>query len=208
MTQTQKKPINPFSQTQNQNPKTESSSSSSSRNGMKLIVPLQSVVQGRNGFLLGSLIPCALFYFLQLYLKRRRSNSNSNSNPSSPSSSSPTLVLPRSSSRSNLSSRGSISRVRVSKLASILSKPDDSLYYIGLDRVLQDPYDVFLNPNGIIQLGLSDNKVKILSFLFSDTTMFMLFFCLFLFWVCLFFDFYYLLILGFLFCCVVVFGFD
>jgi aminotransferase len=203
MTQTQKKPINPFSQTQNQNPKTESSSSS--RNGMKLIVPLQSVVQGRNGFLLGSLIPCALFYFLQLYLKRRRSNSNSNSNPSSPSSSSPTLVLPRSSSRSNLSSRGSISRVRVSKLASILSKPDDSLYYIGLDRVLQDPYDVFLNPNGIIQLGLSDNKVKILSFLFSDSTMFMfmLFFCLFLFWVCLFFDFYYLLILGFLFCFVV-----
>jgi aminotransferase len=189
MTQTQKKPINPFSQTQNQNPKTESSSSSSSRNVMKLIVPLQSVVQGRNGFLLGSLIPCALFYFLQLYLKRRRSNSNSNSNPSSPSSSSPTLVLPRSSSRSNLSSRGSISRVRVSKLASILSKPDDSLYYIGLDRVLQDPYDVFLNPNGIIQLGLSDNKVKILSFLFSDSTMFMfmLFFCLFLFWVCLFF---------------------
>ncbi|KAJ1431359.1 Pyridoxal phosphate-dependent transferase, major domain [Sesbania bispinosa] len=121
---------------------------------MKLIVPLQGVVQGRGGLLLGSLIPCALFYFLQLYLKRRRSGSN----PHSPSStSSPTL--PRTSSRSNLSTRGSISRVRVSKLATLISKPDESLYYLGLERVSQDPYDASINPNGIIQLGLSDNKL-------------------------------------------------
>ncbi|XP_058760077.1 probable aminotransferase ACS12 [Vicia villosa] len=155
MTLTRNQPTNPIPHTRN--PKTQSqSSSSSSRSGMKLIVPLQGVVQGRSGFLLGISIPCALFYFLQLYLKRRRPNPN----PSSPSSSSsPTLLLPRSSSRSNLSSRGSISRVRLSKLASILSKPDDSLYYLGLERVSQDPYDVFVNPNGIIQLGLSDNKL-------------------------------------------------
>lgn len=151
MTLTQNQPINPIPQTRN--PKTQSSSS---RSGMKLIVPLQGVVQGRSGFLLGISIPCALFYFLQLYLKRRRPNPN----PSSPSSStSPTLLLTRSSSRSNLSSRGSISRVRLSRLATLLSKPDDSLYYLGLERVSQDPYDVFGNPNGIIQLGLSDNKV-------------------------------------------------
>lgn len=153
MTQTQKKPTNP-KKTQSEPP---SSSSSSSRTGMKLIVPLQAVVQGRNGFLLGSLIPLSLFYFLQLYLKRRRSENNNNT-PSSPT----TLLLPRSSSRSNLSSRGSISRVRVSKLANVVAKRDDSLYYVGIERVEKDPYHVKFNPNGIIQLGLSDNKVSFL----------------------------------------------
>ena len=131
----------------------ESPSSSFSSSGMKLIVPLQGVVQGRGGLLLGTLVPCTLFYFLQLYLKRRRSNFS----PPSPSSSESTL--PRTSSRSNLSTRGSISRVRVSKLATSISKPDESLYYVGLERVSRDPYDALENPNGIIQLGLSDNKV-------------------------------------------------
>ena len=158
MTQTQKKPTNP-KKTQSE-PPSSSSSSSSSRSGMKLIVPLQAVVQGRNGFLLGSLIPLSLFYFLQLYLKRRRPDNNNNS-PSSP-----TLLLPRSSSRSNLSSRGSISRVRVSKLANVVAKRDDSLYYVGIDRVEKDPYHVKFNPNGIIQLGLSDNKVNFCFFFF------------------------------------------
>ncbi|KAG4991727.1 hypothetical protein AAZX31_09G138200 [Glycine max] len=131
----------------------ESPSSSFSSSGMKLIVPLQGVVQGRGGLLLGTLVPCTLFYFLQLYLKRRRSNFS----PPSPSSSESTL--PRTSSRSNLSTRGSISRVRVSKLATSISKPDESLYYVGLERVSRDPYDALENPNGIIQLGLSDNKL-------------------------------------------------
>ena len=40
--------------------------------GMRIVVPLQGVVQGRGGLVLGSLIPCALFYFLQLYIKRNR----------------------------------------------------------------------------------------------------------------------------------------
>ncbi|KAK8470377.1 hypothetical protein PHAVU_004G126400 [Phaseolus vulgaris] len=123
-----------------------------STTGMKLIVPLQGVVQGRGGLLLGTLVPCALFYFLQLYLKRRRSNFS----PPSPSSE-PTLH--RTSSRSNLSTRGSISRVRLSKLATQISRPEDSLYYLGLERVSRDPYHALHNPNGIIQLGLSDNKL-------------------------------------------------
>jgi len=176
MTQTQKKPTNP-KKTQSE-PPSSSSSSSSSRSGMKLIVPLQAVVQGRNGFLLGSLIPLSLFYFLQLYLKRRRPENNSN-NPSSPT----TLLLPRSSSRSNLSSRGSISRVRVSKLANVVAKRDDSLYYVGIERVEKDPYHVKFNPNGIIQLGLSDNKVIffVLFLLFNDC--FRILQCLCCFWL-------------------------
>jgi aminotransferase len=130
--------------------------------GMRLIVPLQGVVQGRGGLILGSLIPCALFYFFQLYLKRHRSP-KPDSNPTSPSQSSSNLAdLQRSSSRSNLSSRGSFGPVRVSSRASSIAKPNDSPYYIGLDKVSEDPYDRVHNPNGIIQLGLSENRVSIL----------------------------------------------
>lgn len=126
---------------------------------MRLIVPLQGVVQGRGGLILGSLIPCALFYFFQLYLKRHRSP-KPGSNPTSPSQSSSNLSdLQRSSSRSNLSSRGSIGPVQVSSRASSIAKPNDSPYYIGLDRVSGDPYDRLDNPNGIIQLGLSENRL-------------------------------------------------
>ncbi|TKY45054.1 aminotransferase ACS12 [Spatholobus suberectus] len=134
-------------------PKREAQNPSFSTTGMRLIVPLQGVVQGRGGLLLGTLVPCALFYFLQLYLKRRRSNSS----PPSPSSSEPNL--PRTSSRSSLSTRGAISRVRVSRLATQIARPDESLYYVGLERVSRDPYHALENPDGIIQLGLSDNKL-------------------------------------------------
>ncbi|CAH8268012.1 unnamed protein product [Arabidopsis lyrata] len=79
----------------------------------------------------------------KLYLKRRR-----------PPPSNPT-ELPRTSSRTNLFSRGnSIGRVRASSRAVPLAKPSDSPYYIGLERVKTDPYDRIKNTDGIIQLGL------------------------------------------------------
>ncbi|CAN6709716.1 unnamed protein product [Malus baccata var. baccata] len=108
---------------------------------MRLIVPLQGVVQGRGGLILGSLIPCAVYYCLQLYLKRRR--------PSKPDPPSP----------SYLSTRGSMGRVRMSSRASCIAKPNDSPYYIGLDRASEDPYDRVDNPDGVIQLGLSENRL-------------------------------------------------
>ncbi|XP_062073312.1 probable aminotransferase ACS12 isoform X2 [Humulus lupulus] len=127
---------------------------------MRLIVPLQGVVQGRGGLIWGSLIPCALFYFLQFYLKRHRPPSTS-SNPPSPSQSSSNLPeLQRSSSRSNLSSRGSIGRVTLSSRGTFIAKPNDSPYYIGLDKVREDPYDRLGNPNGVIELGLAENKLS------------------------------------------------
>ncbi|XP_010536518.1 PREDICTED: probable aminotransferase ACS12 [Tarenaya hassleriana] len=99
---------------------------------MRLVVPLQGVVQGRGGFLLGSLIPCSLFYFLQLYLKRRRAH---------PPSSRPDLS------------------VRVSSRAGPVAKPSDSPYYIGLETAKKDPYDRTRNPDGIMQLGLSESTL-------------------------------------------------
>ncbi|KAG8381452.1 hypothetical protein BUALT_Bualt06G0123400 [Buddleja alternifolia] len=126
---------------------------------MRLIVPLQGVVQGRGGLILGSLIPCALFYFLQFYLKRHRSPPR---NPPSPSSSAANLSeLPRSSSRANLTTRGSIGLVHVSARAKAVAAPNDSPYYIGLDRVREDPYDEMSNPDGVIQLGLAENRLSL-----------------------------------------------
>ncbi|XVE58669.1 hypothetical protein DITRI_Ditri04bG0187300 [Diplodiscus trichospermus] len=125
---------------------------------MRLIVPLQGVVQGRGGLILGSLIPCALFYFLQLYLKRHRSNSQSN--PPSPSTSSPNLAeMTRTSSRSNLLSRGSVGPVRISSRAISIANPNDSPYYIGTNKASKDPYDRKSNPDGVIQLGLAENRL-------------------------------------------------
>ncbi|KAL5744422.1 hypothetical protein ACOSQ2_027538 [Xanthoceras sorbifolium] len=126
---------------------------------MRLVVPLQGVVQGRGGLILGSLIPCALFYFLQFYMKRHRSPKPS-SDPPSPSTSSSNLPeLTRTSSRSSLSTRGSFGPARVSTRASSIAKQTDSLYYVGLDKVKEDPYHRTDNPDGIIQLGLSENSL-------------------------------------------------
>ncbi|KAK8521343.1 hypothetical protein V6N13_077452 [Hibiscus sabdariffa] len=126
---------------------------------MRLIVPLQSVVQGRGGLIFGSLIPRALFYFLQLYLKRHRSH-NPQSSPRSPTLSSPKLAeLTRTSSRSNMFSRGSNGQVRISSRAISIAKPNDSPYYIGLEKASEDPFDRFGNPDGVIQLGLSENRL-------------------------------------------------
>lgn len=141
--------------------------SQSSTTGMRLIVPLQGIVQGRGGLILGSVIPCAMFYFLQFYLKRRRSPPNppqeQASNPPSPTASSSNLAeLSRSASRSNLLlSRGSIVRPHVSARVHSIAKANDSPYYIGLDRASADPYDRLNNPNGVIQLGLAENRLTL-----------------------------------------------
>ncbi|TYH07088.1 hypothetical protein ES288_A08G205100v1 [Gossypium darwinii] len=138
---------------------------------MRVIVPLQGVVQGRGGLVLGSIIPCALFYFLQFYLKRNRDDpddkneSNSTSqNPTTRSPSSEHLTelpgLTRSLSRALLSPRNS-GPVSISARVSGIVKGGDSPYYMGLKRVKEDPYDELDNPNGVIQLGLAENKLSL-----------------------------------------------
>ncbi|MBA0852460.1 hypothetical protein Goshw_005569 [Gossypium schwendimanii] len=138
---------------------------------MRVIVPLQGVVQGRGGLVLGSIIPCALFYFLQFYLKRNRDDpddkneSNStgqNRTTRSPSSEHLTELpgLTRSLSRALLSPRNS-GPVSISARVSGIVKGGDSPYYMGLKRVKEDPYDELDNPNGVIQLGLAENKLSL-----------------------------------------------
>lgn len=125
---------------------------------MRVIVPLQGVVQGRGGLVLGSVIPCALFYFLQLYLRGR--NRSAPTPPPAPEDQLPEVdVLSRSLSRTHLSPRGSGGPTYVSGRASLVARSGDSPCDVGLRKVSEDPYDELRNPDGVIQLGLAENKV-------------------------------------------------
>ncbi|GAA0174665.1 transaminase [Lithospermum erythrorhizon] len=51
--------------------------------------------------------------------------------------------------------------VPVSSIAAALAKPDESPYYIGFEKVRVDEYHNVSNPEGIIQLGLSENTLSL-----------------------------------------------
>lgn len=139
---------------------------------MRIIVPLQGVVQGRGGLFFGSVIPCALFYFFQLYLKRNRndqadsddSNSQNQSAPSRSGSEGQLTELSgfsRSTSRNLISPKSPSGKAYVSSRAIGAVRCGDSPYYVGLRKVMEDPYEETGNPNGVIQLGLAENKVNL-----------------------------------------------
>nr|XP_023918016.1 probable aminotransferase ACS10 [Quercus suber] len=135
--------------------------------GMRVIVPLQGVVQGRGGLFLGSVIPCALFYFFQLYLKRHRSQPNPPPPQPPPENSGGQLaevsvsVLPRSLSRAHISPRSPGGPAYVSGRANSIVKGGDSPHDVGLRKALEDPYHQSGNPDGVIQLGLAENKLSL-----------------------------------------------
>ncbi|GJN29765.1 hypothetical protein PR202_gb18083 [Eleusine coracana subsp. coracana] len=138
--------------------------------GMRIVVPLQGVVQGRGGLVLGSLIPCALFYFLQLYIKRNRPPASSpdsptatsaNANATSAAAASP---IHRSHSRGLLTPRAALPALSA-RGAVVRAGDDDSLYYAGIRRCADDMYHPVSNPTGMINLGLAENHVRITPFL-------------------------------------------
>ncbi|CAK7335386.1 unnamed protein product [Dovyalis caffra] len=139
---------------------------------MRVMVPLQGIVQGRGGLFLGSVIPCALSYFLQLYLRRKhrddmtdQDDPNRDPNVPSPSGSAGQLTelsgFLRNSSSNLLSPRSPRGPVFLSSRVSGMVKSGDSPYYAGLKKVLEDPYDETGNPNGVIQLGMDENKLTL-----------------------------------------------
>ncbi|KAK8518291.1 hypothetical protein V6N13_027765 [Hibiscus sabdariffa] len=69
--------------------------------------------------------------------------------------------LTRTSSRSNMFSCGSNGQVWISSRTIPITKPNDLSYYIRLDKVSEDLFDRFGNPDGVIQLGLSENRASI-----------------------------------------------
>ncbi|GLJ56180.1 hypothetical protein SUGI_1206130 [Cryptomeria japonica] len=123
---------------------------------MRIIVPLQGVVQGRGGLVLGSVIPCALFYFLQLYLRKNRSPPPTAAPPESQSQSQSSHSLtPRRSMRSP--TRPPF----VSSRANHATDREVSLHYLGLKACKENPFDAHSNPSGIIQMGLADNQLSL-----------------------------------------------
>ncbi|XP_073133113.1 probable aminotransferase ACS12 isoform X2 [Henckelia pumila] len=137
---------------------------------MRIIVPLRGIVQGNGGLFLGSVIPCALFYFLQLFLKSRGGGGGDEGSsrespppaepPISPECSSAPSELQRVHSRSQLySPRGSNGPAQVSSRASSVLKQANGPYFIGLKRVQEDPFDEVSNPDGVIQLGVGENRL-------------------------------------------------
>ncbi|GMY30144.1 probable aminotransferase ACS10 [Fagus crenata] len=143
------------------------SNSTTTTTGMRVIVPLQGVVQGRGGLFLGSVIPCALFYFLQLYLKRHRSEPNPPPPLPPPESSERQLtevsvsVLPRSLSRVHLSPRSAGGPAYVSGRVNLILKNGEWPHDVGLRKASEDPYHESGNPDGVIQLGLAENKLSL-----------------------------------------------
>ncbi|XP_047337805.1 probable aminotransferase ACS12 [Impatiens glandulifera] len=130
---------------------------------MRVIVPLQGVVQGRGGLILGSVIPCALFCFFQSYLRRNRSGSSAPPPPPPPPVDTDVFtpgLLQRVHSRSFISSPRS-GTAHVSSRANSILKQSNNPYHIGLKRASDDPYDMSTNPSGVIQLGLNENKLSL-----------------------------------------------
>ncbi|ONK54934.1 uncharacterized protein A4U43_UnF9560 [Asparagus officinalis] len=134
---------------------------------MRIIVPLQEVVQGRGGLVLGSIVPCALFYFLQLYLKRNRHPSSPSPPPASSSSDKlheSSTSIPRTLSRSLLSQKTPSGPAPVSSRASnVISKVagGDSVSIVGYKRWVNDPYHECQNPDGVMQLCLAENHLSL-----------------------------------------------
>lgn len=123
-----------------------------------MIVPLQGVVQGRGGLFLGSVIPCALFYFLQLYQKSRGRGRGDDSrapppevDTPSPDNASQPSGLTRVHSRLLLSPRGPAA---VSSRANAIVRQSE-----GVNRDEEDIFDELENPNGVIHLWSSENRV-------------------------------------------------
>ncbi|KAG6405723.1 hypothetical protein SASPL_133316 [Salvia splendens] len=119
--------------------------------GMRVIVPLQGLVQGSGGLVLGSVIPCALFYFLQMYLKTRGAP------PPPPPPPEPSAGLHRVHSRLSLSPRGGAGGpATVSFRANAIVRQRE---FEGLKRAEEDFFDEVENPNGVIHLCSTENRV-------------------------------------------------
>ncbi|KAL2525117.1 putative aminotransferase ACS10 [Abeliophyllum distichum] len=70
-------------------------------------------------------------------------------------------TLHRVHSRLLLSPRGTSGPALGSSRANAISKQADGPYYVGLKRAADDPYDEINNPDGVIQLGLAENRLSL-----------------------------------------------
>ncbi|XP_050226664.1 probable aminotransferase ACS10 [Mercurialis annua] len=163
---------------QTRKPEPDRSKKTTPTTGMRIIVPLQGLVQGRGGVFLGSVIPCALLCFLQLYFRWYRNDEEQSDSSSSDDQNSPAEMttpsrsesdghltelsgLRRSLSRTLISPRSPSRPACVSGRANGIVKSGESVYYAGVRKAVEDPYHESGNPNGVIQVGLAENKLNL-----------------------------------------------
>ncbi|XP_027360799.1 probable aminotransferase ACS10 [Abrus precatorius] len=118
---------------------------------MRVIVPLQGVVQGRGGLFWGSVIPCALFYFLQLFFKTRHNHRSSSSHNHKEDSSFHRSLSPR---------HPPTASAYVSPRASSVTAVNCP-YYLALQKANDNPYHQIHNSHGVIQLALPQNTLSL-----------------------------------------------
>ncbi|BAU00498.1 aminotransferase protein [Vigna angularis] len=121
---------------------------------MRVIVPLQGVVQGTGGLFWGSVIPCALFYFLQLFFKTKTRHHQP---PPSHNHKEDSTTFRRSLS---LTARHASASAYVSPRANSVTATNSS-FHLGFDKVADDPYHETHNPDGVIQLALHQNTLSL-----------------------------------------------
>ncbi len=165
-----------------------SSTSSSSRDTMRIIVPLQGLLQGRSGLALGVILPLLSFYFIQLRPKQQQQQQQKkkkNSSRRSTLGDSQLLPLPvelaaAANSRSENSEQQQDPQKHSSEATASeihnndFSQPKNLKETIISERALRvsktfnsasslvasNAYDPLHNPRGCIELGVSLNKVS------------------------------------------------
>ncbi|XP_027912885.1 probable aminotransferase ACS10 isoform X2 [Vigna unguiculata] len=121
---------------------------------MRVIVPLQGVVQGTGGLFWGSVIPCALFYFLQLFFKTKTRHHQP---PPSHNHKDDSTTFHRSLS---FAARNASASAYVSPRANSITAANSS-FHLGFNKVADDPYHQTHNPDGVIQLSLHQNTLSL-----------------------------------------------
>ncbi|KAH1157278.1 hypothetical protein GYH30_029853 [Glycine max] len=124
---------------------------------MRVIVPLQGVVQGTGGLFWGSVIPCALFYFLQLYFKTKTPHHPPPSQNNHKDDDSTTFHRSLSSNHRHSTTTAS---AYVSPRANSITAAN-SPYFLGLHKLADDPYHETHNPDGVIQLSLHQSTLSL-----------------------------------------------
>ncbi len=166
-----------------------SSSSTSARDTMRIIVPLQGLLQGRSGLALGVILPLLSFYFIQLRPKQQqqlqKKKKKKNSSRRSTLGDSQLLPLPvelaaAANSRSENSEQQQDPQKDSSEATASeihnnnFSQPKNLTETIISERALwvsktfnsasnlvaNNAYDPLQNPRGCIELGVSLNKVS------------------------------------------------
>ncbi|KAJ7545227.1 hypothetical protein O6H91_09G111400 [Diphasiastrum complanatum] len=131
---------------------------------MRLIVPLQAVFQGPGGLVLGTILPCALFYALQLLRGKWRASASPDAAPDQNSSRNDQILARNDQTLAGndqaLANAEADAAYISARALAIASVGTWSSYYVGWQEFVRNPYHPVDNPGGCIELGIAENKLS------------------------------------------------